>query len=498
MEQFFCSGHIVLKLHEGGLIVSFAEHLLCDWCFLLFYRREGDIMLNKFDMERVTKALKTYLRKDDLDGFREKYLDLHPYDQAVFFRELNKNDRLKIYTYLSPKEMSDIMENIELEETEDLVTEMDPHFASMILAAMAVDDAVDILQELTQDQVASFLVIMDKKSGDEIKTLLHYEDKTAGSIMTTEYISVLQTQTAAETLQQMKLEAPEAETIYYTYVLDESKRLVGVLSLRDLIVADGDELIGDIMSENVVSISVGRNQEEIAQMVRDYDFLAVPVVDFQNHLLGIITVDDIMDVMEEEASDDYSKFAALIDFDGSTTSPTASAKKRLPWLITLLFLGIITAKLIDSFEATLNQVSIMAIFIPLIAGMAGNAGTQSLAVAVRGLATDEYGKDISKFKMIMKELTTGLLIGVACGILVTLVVYVWKGPENLFLGVLVGITIFATLIIANLSGALIPLLMERLKIDPAVASGPFITTLNDITSVLIYFGLATAFMSYLI
>lgn len=455
-------------------------------------------MLNREDAGKVTKALKLFLKKDDLNGFREKYLHLHPYDQAVFFKNLHGKDRLKIYTYLSPKEMSDIMENIELENIENLITEMEPQFAAMVLAEVAVDDAVDILQELTPDQVASFLVIMDKTASDEIKTLLHYEDKTAGSIMTTEFVSVLKSQTANDVLAQMKREAPEAETIYYTYVLDDNKRLVGVLSLRDLIISDEDALIEDIMSENVVSISVGRDQEEIAQMMRDYDFLAMPVVDFQSHLLGIITVDDIMDVMDEEASEDYSKFAGIVEFDGSSTSPFNSAKKRLPWLIILLFLGMFTATLIDGFEDTLEKVSIMAIFIPLIAGMAGNAGTQSLAVAVRGLATGEYGKDTSKFKMVIKEIATGLVIGAACAVVVTLMVYFWKGPEHLFLGVLVGVTIFATLIVATLSGALIPLVMEKLKIDPAVASGPFITTLNDITSVLIYFGLATMFMSYLL
>src|SRR5690625_760657 len=176
----------------------------------------------------------------------------------------------------------------------------------------------------------------------------------------------------------MNKDAPHAETIYYTYVLDEQKKLVGVLSLRNLIIGEEDDLIENIMSENVVSVSVGRDQEEIAQMMRDYDFLALPVVDFQNHLLGIITVDDILDVMDEEASDDYSKFAALTDVTSRDVHPIQSAKKRLPWLIVLLFLGMFTASLIDGFEQTLETIPTVAIFIPLIAGMAGNAGTQSL------------------------------------------------------------------------------------------------------------------------
>lgn len=448
------------------------------------------------EKEEIKKdVLEKLLKEEDTEGFRHEFMDLHPYDQAVFFTEEDDFNRIRIYSYLSPEEVSEIMENIDLERTEKYITEMDPHFASMVFAEMAVDDAVDILQELTKDEVASFLTIMDKKPADEIKALLHYEDKTAGSIMTTEYLSFVETQTAKETLQEMKELAPDAETVYYTYVLDENKKLTGVLSLRNLIVAEEDELVRDLMSENVVSVPVGMDQEEVAQMVRDYDFLALPVVDFQNHLLGIITVDDILDVMDEEASDDYSKFAALSDVDSKVSNPFHAAKLRLPWLIILLFLGMITASLIGSFEATLEEVPIVAIFIPLIAGMAGNAGTQSLAVAVRGIAVGNYGKE-KRIQLVLREITTGILVGAVCGIVVTLMIYIWKG--NFFLGLLVGIAITATLTVATLSGALIPLIMDKFKIDPAVASGPFITTLNDITSVIIYFGMATAFMGLLL
>ena len=447
------------------------------------------------ELEIKADDLKKFLEQEDMEGFRQIFLEMHPYEQAMFFREQSKDDRIKIYTYLSPLEMSDIMEYIELEETEKLITEMDPRFATMVLEEMAVDDAVDILKELSIDEVASFLAVMDPKAADEIKALLHYEEKTAGSIMTTEFVAVYTHQTVRETLQRMKQLALSAETIYYIYVLDENKRLVGVLSLRDLIVADESDMIKNVMSEGVVSVSVGRNQEEIAQMMMDYDFLALPVVDFQNHLLGIITVDDILDVIDEEATEDYSKFAALSDYNVRDVSPIQAAKKRLPWLIILLFLGMVTASLIGSFEKTLEKVPIVAIFIPLIAGMAGNAGTQSLAVAVRGIAVGTYGNE-NRWKLILREVSTGILVGSACGIVVTFLIYFWKG--NFFLGVLVGIAILATLTVATLSGTIIPLIMEKFNIDPAVASGPFITTLNDITSVLIYFGMATIFISFLL
>ncbi|MFC4024448.1 magnesium transporter [Oceanobacillus longus] len=445
--------------------------------------------------KELFQIVQTSLDEENIEDFRIDFLEMHPYDQAMFFKEQENSKRENIYSYLAPEEMSEVMINIELEDVAYYFTEMDPRYAAMVFSEMPADDAVDILNELDKEQVASFLTIMDKEAADEIKQLLHYEEKTAGSIMTTEYVAIFKDQTVRKTMQLLKKEAPDAETIYYLFVLDEDKRLVGVVSIRDLIVADDDVIIDEIMSSQVVAVSVAKNQEDVAQMFRDYDFLALPVVDFQDHLLGIITVDDILDVMEEEASEDYTRLAAMSDTDRKDDSAFTSAKKRLPWLIILLFLGLFTASLIGRFEATLNQVAVLAIFIPLIAGMAGNTGTQALAVAVRGLATGEYSNQ-GKMKLMMREAATGLITGSICGVLIAIVIYVWQG--NLFLGLLVGFSIMASLIVATLAGALIPMIMHRLHIDPAVASGPFITTINDIISILIYFGLATTFMGYLV
>lgn len=452
-------------------------------------------MENKVENASQWDMLNLLLKKEDIFNFRTEFLDMQPYDQAQFFLEREKDVRLLIYSYLSPEEIAKVMENIEIEDIEPFFTEMDPRFAAIVFAEMATDDAVDILNELSKDKVASFLTIMENDASDEIKQLLHYEEKTAGSIMTTEFIAIYKTQSVSDTMAQLKKEGPDAEMIYYLYVVDEDKHLVGVLSLRDLIISEEDTLIEDIMSGKIVSVSVAKDQEDVAKMMRDYDFLAVPVVDFQDHLLGIITVDDILDVMEEEASDDYSKFAAISDTERPNENAFVSAKKRLPWLIILLFLGMFTASLIGRFEDTLDKVAVLAMFIPLIAGMAGNTGTQALAVAVRGLATGDYAKQ-GKAKLIMREATTGLITGTVCGGAITLVIYLWQG--DIFLGLLVGISIMATLIVATLAGSLIPIMMDRFNIDPAVASGPFITTINDIISILIYFGMATAFMGLLI
>ncbi len=452
------------------------------------YKREE----NEMDDEKLLAIL----FNRDFDTFREEFLSLHPYDQAQFFEKIDPEMRQIIFEYLSPKEMAEIFQSIELDddEYEPFLKEMENTYAADMLSEMYADNAVDVLNELGKDQVASYLTIMDNESAQEIKDLLHYEEYTAGSIMTTEYVVIPENSTARSAMTILRNAAPEAETIYYIFVVNEENKLTGVVSLRDLIICDEDTLIRSIMNERVVSVSVSEDQEEVARMIKDYNFLAVPVVDFQNHLLGIITVDDILDVLEEEANDDYSKLAAVSEMDTFDKGPLTAAKKRLPWLIILLFLGMITANLMGIFEKTLDQVAILAVFIPLIAGMAGNSGTQALAVAVRGIATGDI-EEQSKMKLLIREAGTGLITGLVCGVVVVAIVYFWQ--HQLLLGLLVGAAIFGSIFVATLAGSFVPLLIHRMNIDPAVASGPFITTLNDIISILIYLGLASMFLTQL-
>lgn len=445
--------------------------------------------------EQFSEELLEAIEAGDMKRFQAEFFNLHPYDQAKFFIKQDKKIRMQVYGYLSPEKTAEMFENLDIEDQERLLEEMEPAYAAEMLSSMYADDAVDVLNELDKAQVVSYLTIMDDEAAQEIKELLHYEEKTAGSIMTTEFVNIPANLTIQEAMVHLKNEAPDAETIYYIFVTDENMKLAGVISLRDLIIADSNKKIHEVMNDRVVSVSVSEDQEEVAKMMKDYDFLALPVVDFQKHLLGIITVDDIMDVMDEEASDDYSKLAAVSDMVSVDRNPFSAARKRLPWLVILLFLGMMTASLIGKFEEAINQVPILAVFIPLIAGMAGNTGTQALAVAVRNIATGDVEQE-SKMKLIFREAGTGIITGTTCGVLVVIVVYLWH--HDLFLGVLVGISIFAALIVATLAGALVPLVMHKLKIDPAVASGPFITTINDIISILIYFGMATLFMQYLL
>ncbi|EKH2195191.1 magnesium transporter [Staphylococcus pseudintermedius] len=450
---------------------------------------DGEEMFNK-------ALLDDFIEKGDIDGFREEFLALHSYEQSEYFEISDDDVRQKMYRFLSPEEVSEFFENLEIDEEdyEALFETMNATYASQVLEQMSYDNAVDILNQLSKKKIASLLMLMNREEAKEIKALLHYDEDTAGGIMTTEYISLTINTPVHEALMRVKDQAPDAETIYVIFVVDEDKKLVGVISLRDLIIAENDAYIEDIMSERVISANVADDQEDVAQTMRDYDFIAMPVVDYQNHLLGIITIDDIVDVMDEEASEDYSRLAGVSDIDSTDDTIFQTALKRLPWLLILTVLGMITASILGSFEETLEKVALLAAFIPIISGMSGNSGTQSLAVSVRNISTGDI-KEKSKIKLALRESGSGFLTGITCAVSLSLIIMLLYGQP--YLALIVGTSLTIAMTVGTTIGSVIPLVINRLGIDPAVASGPFITTINDIVSMLIYFGLATTFMSYL-
>ena len=451
----------------------------------------------EIDFEEVKQSLIKYLNEENLDGFREIFMDLHNYEQGEIYQALTDEEKNTLYKFLSPEEVSDFFDLLELEadEYEELLDKIDARYAAHIIGAMQYDNAVDILNEISREKMTTYLPLMDKEDAVEIRSLMNYEEDTAGGIMTTEVVSINSLMTVREAMRYLKEVAPESEMIYYLFVTDPDNHLAGIISLRELIVADDDEYIGDVMTERVVSVRVSDDQEEVAQIVRDYDFLAVTVVDFQDHLVGIITADDIMDVIHEEAGEDYSRLAGMSDNESTSDTAMETAKKRLPWLIGLTFMGMITAWMLSFFEDTLARVVLLSAFIPVISGMAGNTGTQSLAVAIRGISTGEI-KESSKIKLAGRELGSGFITGLVCGIVIFLIIIVmYREPV---LGIIVSGSLLASMSVATIIGTVIPLLMNKAGIDPAIASGPFITTANDIISLLIYFALANVFMSSLL
>lgn len=428
--------------------------------------------------------------------FRREYLDLHIHEQAQLFAELDGTLRNRVYRYLTAEEVGDMFDGIE-EEPETVVRffkEMPVQYAAQVIDEMYTDNAVDILAYAQNKDLTHYLLALPAERSAEIRELLHYEDKTAGAIMTTEYVDIFADQDISSAIKDIRNEAADAELIYYAYVVSSDNELIGVVTLRDLLTSSEETMIADIMTNPVISVPVDEDQAEVAQKVRDYNFVALPVVDYANKLVGIINVDDVIDVIDEENAGEYSGLAG-VDTEETPENPFQASLKRLPWLVILLLMGMSTTTLIDHYDILISQASILAVFVSLITGTAGNAGTQSLAVAIRGLSVSEEERR-SGIKTIVNELLTGLIAGLTTGVTVFLLVGFWK--QNFILGFVIGISMATAITVATVAGSIIPLVMDKIGVDPAVASGPFISTLSDLTSVLIYFNIAHQFLKFFI
>lgn len=453
--------------------------------------KKTEIDTQSVDFERLEQLMNS----NKVQVFKKELLNLHFYDQGQYFLNLDEEGRMKLAQLLSPKEMGDMFDTLADDDpkTQEYLMEMEPTYAAHMLNEMYNDNAADILEHLDDDVVDSYLDLIPERDANKLRRLMHYGSDTAGGIMTTDMISLKKETSIMDAIAQIKRDADLAETINYLYVIDDERELIGVLSLRDILVAPEGTIVEDVMTTNVFTVRPEVDQAEVAHTIRDYGFLAVPVVDTQNRLIGMVTVDDIIEVIDDEAQSDYSGLAG-VNVDDVSEMPVKSAMRRLPWLITLLFLGMLTATLINHFDVLLNEASILAVFISLITGTAGNAGTQSLAVSVRRLALSNDDQP-SMWQMVISEILTGLLIGVVTGLTVTVLVGIWK--HNFVLGGVIGLSMAVAIFVANMAGSLIPLGMDKIGFDPAVASGPFISTLSDLTSVLIYFNIASVFLSHM-
>jgi magnesium transporter len=426
--------------------------------------------------------------------FRELFLELHPTDQVELFNNFSEEQKSLVYEYLTPEEFTDIFQGMETEDQKEVVKELDQSYASEMLSNMYSDDLVSFLEELEDKEAESIIEQLNVEDAHDIKEILGCDPDTAGNIMTTEYISVCSTDTAGKVMEHLREDALEAETIYYLYVVNELNQLIGVLSLRELIFAKLEQKVTEIMSTRVISVNMATDQEQVAKMIMKYDFLAIPVVKDDGSLVGIVTVDDVIDVIEEEATEDFGEITATKgSVDASITSFQA-AKIRAPWILLLMILGFITAGIIGRYEDTLQKAVVLAGFIPMIMGSAGNTGTQALAVMVRSIAVGDGDKTGIK-QLIKREFGTGMLLGLICGLALLIIIPIVYG--SFMVAVIVGLSLFCTLSVATIIGAVIPIMINKLHIDPAVASGPFISTLNDIIGLLIYFSIATLFFEYL-
>lgn len=432
-------------------------------------------------------------REDELKAL---LAPLHPADLAEILGELEDDHRNAVLDLLSKEMAAEAIAEMEPEDQASILTTLAEERAEAILEEMSADDVADLVGELPPHQAGAILQLMGTEEATDVRELLGFRPDTAGGIMTTEYISVHSSLTAEEAIDELRRSAPSAETAYYVYVVNAHEQLVGVLSLRELIIAQPKSLVKDIMRTAVVSVHVNEDQEEVARMVKKYNLLAVPVVDDKNVLRGIITVDDVLDVLEEEATEDLYRAGGVsdaeqdLDLEGGIWP---SIKARLPWLMGLLFLSLVSGKVIESFNPLMDRVSALAVFITTMAGGAGNAATQALTVVVRGLATGEV--DMQSFwRVVWREARIGLTIGLICGLVLGATATLWHG--SLSIGLIVGLAISINLMLAKAAGSIVPVMIQKIGLDPAVASGPFIATVTDTTSMLVYFTIATLIVGY--
>ena len=445
-------------------------------------------------IERFISIVEDYLSNNaslKLERFLNK---LHTADVADVISHLEIEEGQKILNILKPEITAEVLNEIDSALAKELVQAMSPLRLSKMLGTMPPDDAADILQYLPEEDHLKVLSGMTEEEAEEVEELIQYDKDTAGGIMTTEFVSFNEDATAAEALKHLR-ENIDAEASYYVYTTDKEDHLRGVITLKELIKMDPDKKLKTVMISNIISVRPDSDQEYVANLVAKYDLLAIPVADASNRLLGIITVDDIIDVIREEATEDAYKSVGTTEDELLTRSAFSVAKIRLPWLITTLLGGLICVLVVSRFKFVLEQVIALAFFMPIIAAMGGNIGIQSSTIVVRGLATGII--DTKKvWKMLLREIRIGAIMGIACGAVVGIVGVLWQ--QQAVFGLVLFVSMSMAIIVAAAIGAIIPLVFNKFNIDPAIATGPFVTTANDITGMLIYFGLAFGLIKYLV
>lgn len=448
------------------------------------------------DQEKFILDLRDLLKQGRFTEAEEFLAGHQPADIAEVLTELEIPERGEVFKLLQGDFAAMVLEMLDITVISTLVDALSPKYLAGIINEMSSDDAADLLGELPQSSRENLLDLMLDDEADEVQELLEYDAESAGGIMTTEYVAIRRDINAGRAIDVLRETAADAETIYYVYVVDESNRLVGVISLRELIVADPDIPVEEIMNKAVISVVVDMDQEEVARVVSKYNFLAVPVVEKDHSLIGIVTVDDIIDVIYEEASEDIFLLGGSTELTEQEQSRRVKAlQSRLPWLLVTMVEGLIAGQVLGGLKSELSAVVALTFFIPLLTGMGGNVGTQSATIAVRGLATGQIDTH-DLFRVAWRETSTGIMLGLINGLIVAGVAVVWQ--DSWILGLIVGLAMLGNMTTAALMGTMVPIAFKRAGVDPAVASAPFITASIDITGLLIYSTLASSLIGFLL
>ena len=444
----------------------------------------------------IITDVKEAVKQKNQTKIKEIFSQLYPADMAELVAELSSQELKFIIPVISLEKLAFSFSELDTKTSNILLNFLTPQQSKKVLNEMYSDDVADLLGELTIGQSKELLKLMKNKDAQQIQKLLGYDEESAGGIMTTEYLAIKDNKTVAEALDKIRAIATRAEMIYYIYIINSNKELLGVVSMRELLTASPKNKLREIMHRKVIKAKVDMDQEEVANQMSKYDLLAIPVINHHNQLVGIITVDDALDVIEEEATEDIYKMAATSEFEVTAAEEgiLSGVLKRLPWLLILLFASMLSGTVIGSFSNSLSEVVALAFFIPTLTGTGGNAGTQSLAIVVRGIATGDLERD-KLFEHLFREVRVGAMTALICGLVISLIAFFWQGTY--FIGLVVGLAMFFTIITATLVGTTIPFIIDYLGADPAVAAGPFITTLIDVSGLFIYFSLAEFLLEYL-
>lgn len=444
-------------------------------------------------MEEIKELdiIKELLETKQYTRLRQKMADMNIADIAFIMEELEEGELLKIFRILPKSMAADVFSYLEVDSQQFIITSLSEREAANIIDNLMADDATDLLEEMPANIVKKLLASASADTRRDINHLLRYPEDSAGSIMTVEYVDLKEKMTVEDAIQRIRQIGVDSETINICYVLDAKRTLVGTVALRYLLISPSDAVIGDIMHENVIYLNTLMDQEEVARQFQKYDFTSMPVVDNEGRLVGIITVDDVVDILQEEATEDIEKMAAIVPSDKPymKTGVFETWKKRIPWLLLLMISATFTGSIITSFEDALSVFPILTAFIPMLMDTGGNAGGQASVTIIRGLSLNEISySDVPK--ILWKELRVALVCGLTLSVAYFAKLMLFD-KVGLGVAAVVCFTLIAAVSIAKMIGCSLPVLAKRLGFDPAVMASPFITTIVDALSLVIYFAIAT-------
>lgn len=435
--------------------------------------------------------IKELLTTRQYTTLRQKVAEMNEADVAFILEQLDEEDMLKVFRILPKDLAADVFSYLEVDNQQMIITSLSERDAAHIIDNLMADDATDLLEEMPANIVKKLLSNASPETRRNINNLLRYPEDSAGSIMTVEYVDLKENLTVEEAIARIRKVGVDSETIYNCYVLDSQRKLVGTVALRYILLSAPDEIIGDIMHENVIAIHTLMDQEEVASQFKKYGFSSMPVVDNENRLVGIITVDDIVDIMVEEATEDIEKMAAIVPSDKPymRTGIFETFRKRIPWLLLLMVSATFTGQIISHFEDALSSCAALIMFIPMLMDTGGNAGGQASVTVIRGLSLGEIVyKDV--FRIIWKECRVALLCGITLAA-ANFVKLLWLDRISVTVAMVVCLTLVLVVILAKLIGCTLPVVAKRLGFDPAVMASPFITTIVDALSLIVYFQFAS-------